>query len=207
MEGGWIYPDCLCSVSFYQIAFRLPFKSTNYLKNKMQENDLLLEPLQKHNKEGNAKFDSLYPAQAIPPVTSQTDGWESTRMPISSSPWSTRRGRNQVAWWGEVALIWLRWCYPIASTPVPSPCPAALAHSPSSLELPSPLSSCQLSPSRHTLTVSLFYGQGFCRAMCSGVAWVSSGMSGLQATLGSQTNEAASSLCRFLPWLCSGLLP
>lgn len=59
------------------------------------------------------------------PVTSQTDTWESTCIPISSSPWSTRRGRSQVVWWAEVALIWLRWCYPIASTPVPSACPAA----------------------------------------------------------------------------------
>lgn len=32
----------------------------------------------------------------LSPVTSQTDTWESTCIPISSSPWSTRRGRSMM---------------------------------------------------------------------------------------------------------------
>lgn len=111
VEEGRICTDCLCPVSFYQIVFRLPFKSTDSLKNKIQEEGLLLEPLQKHNEEGNAKFDSLH-KHRLSPAASQSDVWESTCPPMSSSPWSGRRGGNQLAWQAEVQFIW---CYPNAA--------------------------------------------------------------------------------------------
>lgn len=119
---------------------------------------------------------------------------------MCSSPWRGRSGGNKLLSQAEREFICLRRFYPNASTPCPAPCLSAhILAAPAHWKTPSPLSLCQPFPfpSSHTLAAFLLHSQGFCRVVCSGIAWSTSGILGLWlALLQSQSNEVAPSLCR-----------
>lgn len=69
---------------------------------------------------------------------------------------------------------------PMHLLPVQQSCLSARTFpAPAYWETPSPLSLCQPFPSSHTLRAFLLHSQGFCRAVCSGIAWSTSGILGL----------------------------